>query len=130
MPQISRNPVHKDIFFEIRDDFLWALAEVKSPAEVKAFFYDFFTRTERIMFAKRLAVALMLHKGYRYDDVRFILHVSTSTITRIANWLDQGGDGVKRILDKLIKEEKMELFWNKVNRFIDKHIINPRLIQT
>lgn len=130
MPQVSKNPIHKDVFFEIRDDFLWVLAQLKSTTEVKEFFYDFFTKTERIMLAKRLAVAMMIYKNYRYDDIRSVLHVSTSTITRVSNWLDRGGDGVKRVLEKLVHEERMQVFWDKVNRFIDQHVVHPRMISS
>ncbi|EKD87495.1 MAG: TrpR like protein, YerC/YecD [uncultured bacterium] len=120
MTQISRNPIHKDVYYSIRDDFLWVLGAIRSQSEAKDFFYDFFTKTERVMLAKRLAIALMIQKEYSYEDIHFILHVSTSTINRVGNWLDKGGEGVKRILEKLIHEEKMEVFWDKVNRALDK----------
>ena len=119
MTQLSRNPVHKDVYYSIRDDFIWILSALRTQEETKAFFYDFFTKTERVMFAKRLAIAMMLHKTYTYEEIKFILHVSTSTINRVANWLDVGGDGVKHVLDKMIKEEKMEAFWSKINRSLD-----------
>lgn len=121
MTQISRRPVEKDVYYSIRDDFLWILAALRTTDEVKAFFYDFFTKTERVMLTKRLAIALMIHEGYRYEDIRFILHVSTSTINRVANWLDTGGEGVKKVLDKLIQEEKMKAFWDKINKALDKY---------
>ena len=127
MVQISKNPIHKDVFYEIRDDFLWIMGSLATPDEVKSFFYDFFTKTERVMFAKRLAIALMIYRNYNYRDICQILHVSTSTITRIANWMDQGGAGVKYALDKLAKEERMQAFWNKVNRFIEEHVVHPRM---
>jgi len=127
MPQISKNPVHKDVFYEIRDDFLWTLGQLRSEEEVKSFFYDFFTKTERVMLAKRLAIAMMIHKGFTYDDIKFILHVSTSTITSVSHWLDRGGVGVKHILDKLVKEEHAEAFWRKVNSFIEHKFIKPSM---
>jgi len=119
MTQLSKNPVHKDVYYSIRDDFIWILSALRSQDETKAFVYDFFTKTERVMLAKRLAIAMMLHRSHSYEDIKFILHVSTSTINRVANWLDSGGVGVTRVLDKLIREEKMEVFWNKVNRSLD-----------
>jgi len=119
MTQLSRNPIHKDVYYSIRDDFIWVLSSLRTQEETKLFFYDFFTKTERVMFSKRLAIAMMLHKSYTYEDITFILHVSTSTINRVANWLDVGGIGVTKVLDKLIQEEKMEVFWNKINRSLD-----------
>ncbi len=71
------------------------------------------------MLSKRLAIALMMQKDYNYDQIHSILHVSTSTITRVANWLDRGGFGVKQVLEKLIHEERMNAFWDKVNTMLD-----------
>jgi uncharacterized protein YerC len=119
MTQVSRKPIHKDVYYSIRDDFIWILSSLRSQDETKAFIYDFFTKTERLMLAKRLAIAMMLHRSHSYEDIKFILHVSTSTINRVANWLDSGGIGVTRVLDKLIREEKLVVFWNKVNRSLD-----------
>ncbi len=104
MTQLSRNPIHKDVYYSIRNDFIWVIGSLRSQEETKSFFYDFFTKTERVMFTKRLAIALMIHRGYNYEQIRFILHVSTSTINRVMNWLDSGGVGVKRVLYKLIRE--------------------------
>ncbi len=119
MPQVSRNPVHKDVFYSIRDDFLWIISDLRTSEDVKSFFYDFFTKTERIMLAKRLAVAAMIHEGYNYQDIHNVLHVSTSTITRVSSVLDSGGTGIKRAIDRLVKEERLDVFWKKVNKAID-----------
>ncbi|MBI3577047.1 hypothetical protein HY086_03355 [Candidatus Gottesmanbacteria bacterium] len=125
MPQVSKNPIQKDVFYQIRDDFLWVFSALRSTEEVKSFFYDFFTKTEQVMFAKRFAVALMLDKGFDYRDIRQILHVSTGTIAYMTNWLEQGGIGLKTAIRKLNREERMEEFWRKVNKLIERTIVNP-----
>ena len=63
MPHVSRRPVEKDVYFQIVDGFYWLLTDLKSEPEMKVFLNDFFTKTERIMLAKRLAIALMVMKG-------------------------------------------------------------------
>ena len=116
MTQLSKRPVDKDVYNSIRDDFLWVLQSIRNPQDVKAFYYDFFTKTERVMFAKRLAVAMMLHKQFSYEDIVYILHVSTSTINRVSEWLDKGGEGTKKFLEKRMRSEEMEDFWKKVGK--------------
>ena len=116
MTQLSKRPVDKDVYYSIRDDFLWVLQSIRNPQDVKAFYYDFFTKTERVMFAKRLAVAMMLHKQFSYEDIVYILHVSTSTINRVSEWLDKGGEGTKKFLEKRMRSEEMEDFWKKVGK--------------
>lgn len=129
MTQLSRNPIHKDVYFEIRDDFVWILSALQSSEETKAFFNDFFTKTERLMFAKRLAIALLLQKGYDYRDIQYLLHVSTSTISRTAHWLDREGNGVARILSKLVREERIDTFLKKIDRFIELHIAKAGMVK-
>jgi TrpR-related protein YerC/YecD len=125
MAQVSRNPIHKDVHYQIRDDFVWILSALRSIDEAKSFYYDFFTKTERMMFAKRLAVAMMLEKELTYQDIRSLLHVSTSTISRVSGWLDRSGTGVKQALDKLIREERMTQFWEKVDRLLEEQVFQP-----
>ena len=45
----------------------------------------FFTRTEKIVLAKRIAIAFMLVKGYSYRQISDKIKVSTSTILKIAD---------------------------------------------
>lgn len=116
MTQLSKRPVDKDVYYSIRDDFLWVLQAIRNLQDVKAFYYDFFTKTERVMFAKRLAVAMMLHQKFSYDEIVYILHVSTSTINRVSEWLDKGGEGTKKLLEKRIRSEDMEVFWKKIEK--------------
>ncbi len=125
MTQVSRFPIHKDVYYEIRDDFLWILSALHSEEEVKSFYYDFFTKTERLMLSKRLAVAIMLTENFSYRDIRFILHVSTSTVSRVADWLDHGGEGVRHAIHKLTKREQMKTFLEKADKFLEKNIFNP-----
>ena len=42
MTQISRNPVHKDVYYSIRDDLVWVFSELHSQEDTKVFFYEFF----------------------------------------------------------------------------------------
>lgn len=119
MPQVSRYPLAKDVYFEILDELFWLLTEIKNKEEMKTFLYDFFTKTERIMLAKRLAVALMLTQGYSYSTIKELLKVSTGTVSRTSLWLEKGGEGLKKGLAKLAKKEEMEKFWRNLNRFLE-----------
>lgn len=75
------------------------------------------TPTERIVFAKRLEIALLLHRGKSYDEISKKLNVSSATISSISENRDT--DGVKLALQRLNLEAWAEktvnrlLFWNK-----------------
>lgn len=125
MPHVSKNPLEKDVYFRILDGLYWLLADIKSPPEMKRFLGDFFTKTERIMLAKRLAVALMITEGYEPEIIRRVLKVSTATIYRMGEWVDRGGVGLKDGLHRLVQRKIMDEFWVSVRTFIDKGVLHP-----
>lgn len=110
MTHVSRNPVHKDVYFQILDDLYWLLADVKRPEDMKQLLGDFFTKTERLMLAKRLALAGMIIEGYDVDIIRQVLNVSTGTIYRMKEMLDKTGEGLKAGIKRLLRKESFEKF--------------------
>lgn len=64
---------------------------------------DLLTPTEVRMFAKRLQIADMLAKGYKYQDIRNYVRVTDQTISAVNNKLQFGEDGLIKILQKLEK---------------------------
>jgi uncharacterized protein YerC len=83
---------------------------VKSKGEVEDFFNDLLTPTERIVLAKRLAIAILLAKGYGYAAIRKTLHVSPPTIATVSIALRYKGEGYRRVVNKLLKEETIKDF--------------------
>jgi len=124
MAQVSRNIVHKDIEKRMQEVFLDAIADVITPREVNDFVQDFFTPTERIMLPKRLTIALLLYKGYEQRLISQYLKVSFTTITRVSNLLKTGGAGYRRVVTKIITDEKFEAFLEKIDDAIYK-LIGP-----
>lgn len=49
----------------------------------KKLVYELFTPTERLMFAKRIAIVLLLEKGYTSYGIAQLLNVSDSTVSRL-----------------------------------------------
>lgn len=119
MTQLSRYPLNKTIKTEILNSFYWLIAHLRKSDEVNKFFNDFLTNTEKLMFAKRLAIALMISKGYSYSEIKHTLKVSTSTIVGIVNWLNKSGDGYKVAFNKLSEKELLDQFWNEVGSIVE-----------
>ncbi|KKS80747.1 MAG: hypothetical protein UV55_C0031G0024 [Candidatus Gottesmanbacteria bacterium GW2011_GWC1_43_10] len=95
---------------------------------MKVFLNDFFTKTERIMLAKRLAIALMVMKGYETKIIVEVLRVSSATVYHTQEWLNHGGSGLKMGLNKLMRQEKLQKFWTKVDRFLEEFVFKPSLL--
>lgn len=119
MPQLSRFPMSNKIKEEIISSLCWLIANFNSEKEVYKFLDDFLSKTEKLMLAKRLAIALMIEKGYSYFEIRDTLKVSTSTILRISHWLDKSGEGYKIGISKLRKKEKLHNFWKEIEDLIE-----------
>lgn len=71
-----------------------------------AFFKDLLTPTEVRMLAKRLQIADMLAKGYKYEDIKNYVRVTVQTISHVNNKLNYGENGLIKILQKLEKIDK------------------------
>lgn len=64
--------------------FYRLLADLRHPGEVKQFLTSFMTQTERLVFAKRLAIAWLLEQGQSYEEIGKALNVSSATISSVA----------------------------------------------
>lgn len=80
-----------------------AITLLEDRDEVIPFLKDILTPTEVRMIAKRLQIADMLAKGYKYEDIRNYARVTKQTISSVNNKLSFGSDGLIKILKKLEK---------------------------
>lgn len=124
MPQVSKYPLPKDIEERMFDVFWKTIAQLITKAAVKKFFDDLLSSTEKIMLAKRLAIAILLVKGYDYRTISRILRVSTTTIMLVNTWLKNGGEGYKMVIKRILDEEKSEEFWDNLEEKIS-NILPP-----
>ncbi|MBM3209415.1 hypothetical protein FJZ40_03950 [Candidatus Shapirobacteria bacterium] len=125
MAQVSKYPLAKIVYDRIFEILFGTIADIKNPKEVEEFFNDFLSPTERIMLAKRLAIGVLLAKGYRYEAIREILRVSQTTVADVSLFLKYAGKGYKRVIEKILAAEKQEEFWQKINDLIGDHLPPP-----
>jgi len=105
MPKVSRTPLKSEDFKRIHSAFLRALSRLQTPHEVEEFLQDFLTISEWKMFLKRLATAEMLIEEKSYVKIRETLKVSNGTITRMQNFLEQHGGGMKKMIKQFQKKK-------------------------
>jgi uncharacterized protein YerC len=125
MPQVSKYPITQDVYNRIFEIFFKTIADVKSPSEVKEFFEDFLTPTERIMLAKRLAIAILLAKDYDYRSISKILRVSVSTVASVNVFFKYAGRGYHRVVKRILGEEKQGEFWQKIDNLLS-DVVPPK----
>ena len=78
-----------------------ALLAAKDEQECKSFIRDLCTPQEIKSFEERLLVAYLLEEKITYRKISETTGSSTATITRVAQWLNNGEGGYKIILQRL-----------------------------
>ena len=84
---------HRDLFETI--------ASLRTKDEVQRFLRDLCTRSELDAMAHRWQVARLLDDGLPYLEVAKRAHGSTTTVTRVAQWLRRGEGGYRLALQRL-----------------------------
>lgn len=82
------------------DSLFLAILSLKTVKEMEAFFRDLCTIDEIKEMSERWQIVKMLDKGVSYRDIADKLKVSTTTVSRVALWLNNGEGGYRLALDR------------------------------
>lgn len=119
MTKISRLPLRKDVWDRVLDLFVSTLADQKDKKKLANFFDDFFSPTEKIMFAKRLAAAVLLAKEHNYQIIHEILRISPPTIAKLSLKIKYGGKGLNPVIEDIFKKEASQIVWKEIEGLFD-----------
>ncbi|KKQ92421.1 MAG: hypothetical protein UU16_C0006G0033 [Candidatus Woesebacteria bacterium GW2011_GWA2_40_7] len=111
MTLISKHPLRGDTLQRTFELFTQTILNIKDKETTKNFIDGFFTPTEKIIFAKRIAIYVMLAKGNNYIDIISLLKVSPPTIARASSHLKYSHEldsVIKKILIKDSAKEAIE----------------------
>jgi TrpR-related protein YerC/YecD len=78
-----------------------AILSLKTIKEAESFFRDLCTIDEIKEMSERWQIVQMLEKEASYREIAEKLSVSTTTVSRVALWLNNGAGGYRLVLDKL-----------------------------
>jgi TrpR-related protein YerC/YecD len=81
-------------------DLYEAVASLRTREEAERFLRDLCTRSELEAMAHRWEVAQLLAEGLPYLEVAKRAHASTTTVTRVAQWLRNGEGGYELALKR------------------------------
>jgi TrpR-related protein YerC/YecD len=87
-------------------DLFDAVSRLKTTAELERFFRDLCTESELEAMAHRWQVAKLLDEGLPYLEVAKEAGASTTTVTRVAQWLRRGEGGYRLALDRARKSRR------------------------
>lgn len=80
-----------------------AIRTIRSSEEAANFFRDLLTIAELEEFASRWQMVKRLKRGESYLTIAKALGVSTTTVTRVAQWLNNGTGGYRTIASRVFK---------------------------
>jgi len=84
-----------------------AFSLLKSKNEINNFLRDLLTLSEIKELSKRLRVAQLLNKKqFTYKEISEKVKTSTTTVTRVAHWLNHGKGGYRIVIKRLGKKKK------------------------
>lgn len=115
MTQISKKFLKKDLFYELFDNFDWLIVNLNNKEEVFNCFKNLLTKHEKIIFAKRVAIIILLHNKLTIREIQQVISVSTSTIMRYKNLIDDNTETYKLIIKKMEKMESTRRFYEKIH---------------
>src|SRR5919199_3016642 len=83
-----------------------AVASLRSPEETGRFLRDLCTLPELEAMAHRWQVVKLLDEGLPYHEVARRTGASTTTVTRVAQWLRRGEGGYRLAPDRLRRRSR------------------------
>ncbi|MBN1263716.1 MAG: hypothetical protein JW991_05165 [Candidatus Pacebacteria bacterium] len=125
MAQISKLQLRKEIEQRMYDVFFESLASQKNKDGIEKLLDDLLTPTEKVMLAKRLAIALLLLQNYQYRTIIDFLKVSFSTIHRVSLWLKTEGAGFRETLKTMEKKDRFRKMLEQIADFYTKITPSP-----
>ena len=135
MSQVSKRVLKPEIEERLFKNFWELFANIKNPKDIQLFLEDYLSPTEKVMLAKRMAIALLFSKGYDHRSISSLLKVSTSTVNNIARTLRMKGNGYKIVIQKYLQKESTKEFFQELERLIyrlqpGKHFVDEGLVKT
>ena len=99
------DPSHRWLTSEI-EDLCHAIASLRSVTEIERFLRDLCTLSELEAMAHRWEVAKLVDEGLPYLAVAERTGASTTTVTRVAQWLRHGEGGYRLALDRMRRRSR------------------------
>ena len=83
MTHLSKRKLKKDVADELADQFLTFMSLARTKQDARILARELLSQTERVMLAKRLAVVVLLVRGYTFQQIETTLGVTRQTVSRL-----------------------------------------------
>jgi len=104
MKRINKLPKEREV--DLVFDLINAVALVNDSNKASLLIQDLLSKSEIKNISKRLRIAKLLLEDRTYNEIIDDMHCSYGTIAKISAWLEEAGQGVRAIINKLPKRQK------------------------
>lgn len=125
MSQVSKVKLDKYLEGEMYTQFWHYLGKINNSYKSSKFYSDFYTETEKIIFAKRFMAMILIERGKTVSEIRNSIHLSNSTITSISFLVKNASLETKQILKQISRDKSLESAFDKIEEVLDK--LPPRI---
>jgi TrpR-related protein YerC/YecD len=88
-------------------DLIHAFKIVRTPEQTALLLSDLLTANEISNISKRLRIGKLLLNGKTHREIADELHCSFVTVSKVRNWLNNGGEGLKYVIKNLPTKYEM-----------------------
>ncbi|MDD4352300.1 MAG: YerC/YecD family TrpR-related protein [Candidatus Gracilibacteria bacterium] len=88
---------------KIGQDLIKVITSLKNEQEAQKFLRDLLTEQEIIEFSKRWQATQLLDQKIPYTEIVKETGLSSTTIARISDWLQNGQGGYRLMLERVVK---------------------------
>lgn len=113
MPHVSKNSLENKTEKELLKALKIVLTRIGKNEEMDLFLFSLLSKTEQIMLAKRLAIALLIKENVPESSIANSLHVTRGTVDRLKLFLEAKGDQGYNIAIKMLEQEKIHQEFKK-----------------
>jgi len=110
MTHVSRYKLPKRTEEKLIRNLNLVLSKISKHEDMTSFLGAFLTETEKLMLAKRLAIAVLLEEGLPESRIAESLHVTRITVAKMRYFLESRGQGYKIALQKISSEKDLQMF--------------------
>ncbi len=119
MPHLSKQTLKKETEALLTDQLLTFVSVARTKSEARVLAEELFTETERLMLGKRLAVIVMLARGYSFTQIEETLAVTAQTVTRIWKECRSGKHArLMRYAKEYTRHFKRTTFWGNLEKIL------------
>lgn len=88
-------------------DLINAFALMRNPVDTALLMQDLLTENEVRNLAKRLRIAKLILTGSSVEEIVKELHCSRATVVKVRMWLNNAGEGLKKVIQRLPERKKV-----------------------